>query len=83
MFALSARLVAARVDAPGYWVLRDPDDDFLLALTSTAEAAAVVSGDGDLLEHPDLDPPAITAERVSSISRSLAGSMDISIAHVL
>jgi|NGEPerStandDraft_8_1074529.scaffolds.fasta_scaffold38912_2 hypothetical protein len=42
-------------------VLRDPDDDYLLALASTAEAAAIVSGDGDLLEHPDLDPPAITA----------------------
>ncbi|MGC2374146.1 MAG: putative toxin-antitoxin system toxin component, PIN family [Solirubrobacteraceae bacterium] len=42
-------------------VLRDPDDDYLLALASTTEAAAIVSGDGDLLEHPDLDPPAITA----------------------
>ena len=42
-------------------VLRDPDDDYLLALASTAEAAVIVSGDGDLLEHPDLDPLAITA----------------------
>jgi uncharacterized protein len=42
-------------------ILRDPNDDYLLALASTAEALAIVSGDGDLLEHPNLDPPAITA----------------------
>lgn len=41
-------------------ILRDPDDDYLVALASRADARAIVTGDGDLLDHPNLQPPAIT-----------------------
>lgn len=40
--------------------LRDPKDDFLLALAESTEASAIVTGDRDLLDHPHLEPPAIT-----------------------
>ena len=42
-------------------LLRDPDDDYLVALAREAEAEAIVSGDKDLLDHPGLKPPAIDA----------------------
>lgn len=42
-------------------VLRDPTDDFLVALARAAEAEAIVSGDADLLDHDGLEPPAIHA----------------------
>jgi len=42
-------------------VLRDPTDDFLVALARAASAEAIVSGDGDLLDHDGLQPPAIHA----------------------
>ncbi|CAN5441177.1 hypothetical protein BH20ACT15_BH20ACT15_00550 [soil metagenome] len=42
-------------------VLRDPDDDYLLALADDASAEAIVTGDRDLLDHPGLKPEAITA----------------------
>jgi uncharacterized protein len=42
-------------------VLRDPDDDYLMALALEGEAEAVVTGDRDLLDHADLNPRAITA----------------------
>lgn len=41
-------------------VLRDSNDDYLVALARTAGAEAIITGDRDLLEHPGLDPPAIT-----------------------
>lgn len=41
-------------------VLRDPEDDYLLALARQADAEAIVTGDRDLLDHASLDPPAIT-----------------------
>lgn len=41
-------------------VLRDSNDDYLVALARTAGAEAIVTGDRDLLEHPGLVPPAIT-----------------------
>ncbi len=44
-------------------VLRDPNDDYLLALAASAGAQAIVTGDKDLLEHPGLHPPAITARQ--------------------
>jgi len=44
-------------------VLRDPNDDYLLALVASAGAQAIVTGDKDLLEHPGLHPPAITARQ--------------------
>jgi putative PIN family toxin of toxin-antitoxin system len=42
-------------------ILRDPTDDFLVALARTARAQAIVTGDHDLLDHPDLRPRAIDA----------------------
>lgn len=37
-------------------LLRDPDDDYLLALARNAKANAIVTGDRDLLDHPGLTP---------------------------
>jgi uncharacterized protein len=42
-------------------VLRDPEDDYLLALSSASGAEAIVTGDKDLLDHASLRPPAIDA----------------------
>jgi len=39
--------------------LRDPKDNYLLALAHTTKAAYIVTGDNDLLEHIDLQPPAV------------------------
>jgi putative PIN family toxin of toxin-antitoxin system len=41
-------------------VLRDPDDDYLVALAKNVGADAIVTGDRDLLDHDGLNPPAIT-----------------------
>jgi putative PIN family toxin of toxin-antitoxin system len=42
--------------------LRDPKDDYLLALAREAQAEAIVTGDKDLLDHDkELNPPAISA----------------------
>lgn len=48
-------------------VLRDPDDDYLVALAREAEAEAIVTGDRDLLDHPDLEPPAMNARRACEL----------------
>jgi putative PIN family toxin of toxin-antitoxin system len=54
------RICRVEPDPPaGQSVLRDPDDDYLVALASAAEAAWIVSGDADLTSAA-LDPPAIT-----------------------
>lgn len=37
-------------------LLRDPDDDYLVALAREAGADAIVTGDRDLLDHPGLVP---------------------------
>lgn len=42
-------------------LLRDPGDDYLVALARQASAEAIVTGDRDLLDHPGLEPPAIDA----------------------
>lgn len=42
-------------------LLRDADDDYLVALARDSGAEAIVSGDKDLLDHPDLQPPAVNA----------------------
>jgi uncharacterized protein len=41
-------------------VVRDPRDDYLLALALAGRADAIVTGDKDLLDHAGLEPPAIT-----------------------
>ncbi|MBS1881079.1 MAG: putative toxin-antitoxin system toxin component, PIN family [Actinobacteria bacterium] len=55
---------ALMLDDPGGIepVLRDPDDDYLLALAKEAGAEAIVTGDKDLLDHAgELEPKAINA----------------------
>jgi uncharacterized protein len=42
-------------------VLRDPDDDYLVALARGSGADAIVTGDRDLLDHPGLKPKALDA----------------------
>lgn len=41
-------------------VVRDPRDDYLVALARAAAVDAIVTGDRDLLDHAGLEPPAIT-----------------------
>jgi putative PIN family toxin of toxin-antitoxin system len=42
-------------------LLRDPDDDYLVALARDAGAEAIVTGDSDLLDHVGLEPKALDA----------------------
>lgn len=44
-------------------VLRDPKDDYLVALARAASVEAIITGDGDLLDHAGLQPPAITTRQ--------------------
>lgn len=48
-------------------LLRDPRDDYLVALARAARAAATVSGDRDLLDHAGLSPPAIDARAACAL----------------
>jgi putative PIN family toxin of toxin-antitoxin system len=56
---LLAIMLPDPADAPN--LIRDGDDDHLVALARSAGAEAIVSGDADLLDHDGLDPPAIHA----------------------
>jgi putative PIN family toxin of toxin-antitoxin system len=42
-------------------LLRDPTDDYLVAIAGSTGAEAIVSADKDLLDHAGLQPPAISA----------------------
>jgi putative PIN family toxin of toxin-antitoxin system len=42
-------------------VVRDPSDDYLIALARAAGAEAIVTGDRDLLDHASLEPAALNA----------------------
>lgn len=42
-------------------VLRDADDDYLVALARQSDADAIVTGDGDLLDHEGLEPQPLDA----------------------
>ncbi len=42
-------------------LVRDPEDDYLVALARAESADAIVTGDRDLLDHEGLEPPAVTA----------------------
>jgi predicted nucleic acid-binding protein len=46
--------------APIEPVLRDPGDDYLIALAREASAEAIITSDRDLLEHVKLEPRAIS-----------------------
>jgi len=48
-------------------ILRDPTDDYLIALAHTAKAGLIVTGDKDLLEHPGLQPPAIKVRAICEL----------------
>lgn len=50
-----------RDDPPeGPPLTRDPDDDFVIYLAREQRADVIVSGDSDLLEWPEQDPPVVT-----------------------
>lgn len=42
-------------------LLRDPEDDYLVALARQSDADAIVTGDSDLLDHVGLEPPPLDA----------------------
>jgi uncharacterized protein len=42
-------------------VLRDPDDDYLVALAQQSGAEGIVTGDNDLLDHEGLKPQPLDA----------------------
>lgn len=48
-------------------LLRDPDDDYLVALARQAGVEAIVTGDRDLLDHPNLAPPALNARQACKL----------------
>lgn len=48
-------------------VLRDPDDDYLVALARLAAAEAIVTGDRDLLDHAGLRPFAANAREACEL----------------
>lgn len=48
-------------------VLKDPKDDYLLALARETSADAIVSGDKHLLDHPGLEPRAINAREACEL----------------
>jgi uncharacterized protein len=41
-------------------VVRDPGDDYLIALAQATRVDAIITGDRDLLGHEGLEPPALT-----------------------
>jgi putative PIN family toxin of toxin-antitoxin system len=49
-------------------VLRDPKDNYLVALAREAGAEAIVSGDKDLLDHWGLEPPALSAREACELA---------------
>ena len=48
-------------------LLRDPDDDYLVELARSSGAEVIVSGDKDLLDHPDLEPPVLSPRDACSL----------------
>jgi uncharacterized protein len=49
-------------------ILRDPTDDYLVALAREAGAEAIVSGDKDLLDHAgELEPKAVNAREACEL----------------
>lgn len=50
-------------------LLRDPDDDYLVALARESGAEGIVTGDHDLLDHQDLRPHAVDARAACKLLR--------------
>jgi len=63
--AADATIIADPPDPPA--VSRDPDDDYLIALARAAGVDYIVSGDRDLLDLTDPDPPVLTAREFLDI----------------
>ena len=61
-FDVTLRIVCELLPDPSAppQALRDPKDDYLVALALAGHADAIVTGDRDLLDHDGLVPPAIT-----------------------
>jgi predicted nucleic acid-binding protein len=59
-------IVVADPPAPAR-VVRDPEDDYIVALARSANADRIVTGDRDLLDHPGLEPTAINAREACVI----------------
>lgn len=60
LLALAARATQMPDPEPIAAATRDPDDDYLIALARAAHAELIVSGDNDLLEWPEQQPPVVT-----------------------
>lgn len=59
-----ATTAGVRDDPPdGPSLTRDPDDDFVVYLAREQKADLIVSGDSDLLDWPEQDPPVVTPAR--------------------
>lgn len=57
--------------APGPALTRDPDDDYVVHLARAHDVDYIVSGDADLLEWDEQDPPVIPpAEFAARLSQS-------------
>lgn len=69
MRALTRATVELRDPRSPRAILRDPTDDYLIALATTARARAIVTGDKDLLDHQGLHPPALTARTACEMLR--------------
>lgn len=50
-------------------IIRDPADDYLVALARATDADAIVTGDRDLLDHEGLEPPALSAAQACDALR--------------
>lgn len=50
-------------------LVRDPKDDYLIALARTAAVDAIVSGDGDLIALNPTEPPVVTPASLAAAIR--------------
>ena len=55
--AEAATVLDDPLDPPA--ILRDAEDDYLVALARQGGVEAIITGDKDLIDEPNLDPPAI------------------------
>ena len=60
LLALAAQATQMPDPDPIAATTRDPDDDYLIALARAAHADLIVSGDNDLLQWPEQQPPVVT-----------------------
>jgi putative PIN family toxin of toxin-antitoxin system len=63
--AQDATTIADPPALPG--VSRDPDDDYLIALARATQADYLISGDRDLLDLQDPDPPVLSPRQFAEL----------------